>query len=42
MNGPNSSGTHMGMGIYLKVVCLQGIETVVSFNNILLLLNGTL
>lgn len=39
VNGPRSSGTHVGMGIYLKVVCLQGIEAVVSFNNILLLLS---
>lgn len=39
VNGPNTSGMPAGMWVCLKVVCLQGLETAVSFNNILLLLS---
>lgn len=38
VNGPKTSGMPVGMWVCLKVVDLQGLETPVSFNNILLLL----
>lgn len=39
VNGPNTSGMPAGVWVYLKIVCLRGLETAMSFYNMLLLLS---